>query len=178
MPEGASPPSFTVDPSWPKPLPNNWRISQVRGITVDQHEQRLLCITGPGPWSLVAAAGLGVAGTNEDGVSVDGLGNPRVFAEQTSGCCVPAPSVMKFDMEGNLLDAWGGPSDPGFLEENCREEDGCFWPGREHGIFVDHNDVVYISAQRATFHWLPVSVLRPLLRGRFAHPEILARDRA
>ena len=61
------------------------------------------------------------------------------------GCCVPAPSVLKFDIEGNLLDAWGGPADPGFLEENCREADGCSWPAREHGIFVDHNDFVYVS---------------------------------
>jgi hypothetical protein len=53
--------------------------------------------------------------------------------------------VLKFDPDGNLLDAWGGPSDPGFLEESCREEEGCFWPAREHGIFVDHNDYVFLS---------------------------------
>jgi hypothetical protein len=28
-------PTFAVDPSWPKPLPNNWIIGQVGGITVD-----------------------------------------------------------------------------------------------------------------------------------------------
>ena len=148
--EGASAPSFTVDPTWPKPLPNNWRISQVGGMAIDQHDN-VWVYHRPRALEPSAAAGLGVAGTNEDGVSVDGLGNPRVFAEQTSGCCVPAPSVLKFDMEGNLLDAWGGPSDPGFLEESCREEDGCFWPAREHGIFVDHNDFVYISGNGQNF---------------------------
>ena len=150
VPEGASAPSFTIDPSWPKPLPNNWRISQVGGIAVDQHDN-IWVYHRARALERAAAAGLGVAGTNEEGVAVDALGNPRVFTEQTSGCCVPAPAVLKFDMEGNLLDAWGGPADPGFLEEKCREEDGCFWPGREHGIFVDHNDFVYISGNGQNF---------------------------
>ena len=37
-PEGASAPSFVVEASWPKPLPNNWRIGQVGGIAVDSHD--------------------------------------------------------------------------------------------------------------------------------------------
>lgn len=144
VPEGAMAPSFIVDPSWPKPLPNNWRIGQVGGIAVDQHDN-IWVYHRPRSLEPSAAAGLGVAGTNADGVPIDGLGNPRPFAAQSAGCCVPAPSVLKFDTQGNLLDAWGGPQDPGFLETNCRVEDGCVWPGREHGIFVDHNDFVYIS---------------------------------
>ena len=28
-------PTFAVDASWPKPLPNNWIIGQIGGITVD-----------------------------------------------------------------------------------------------------------------------------------------------
>jgi DNA-binding beta-propeller fold protein YncE len=82
---------------------------------------------------------------NGRGVPVSGLGHPRPYADRSTGCCVPAPSVLRFDPEGNLLDAWGGPADPGFLDESCREAAGCFWPAREHGIFVDHNDFVYIS---------------------------------
>ena len=30
-------PTFAVDPSWPKPLPNNWIIGQVGGITADSN---------------------------------------------------------------------------------------------------------------------------------------------
>jgi hypothetical protein len=74
--------------------------------------------------------------------------------------------VLKFDREGNLLSAWGGPSDAGFLEEGCREAEGCFWPAREHGIFVDHNDFVYLGGNGedngarqqqglATYPWAP-----------------------
>ena len=149
-PGDASAPSFVVDPGWPKPLPNNWRISQVGGIAIDQ-DDNIWVYHRPRALDASASAGLGVAGMNDAGVPVDGLGNPRPFAEQRAGCCVPAPSVLKFDTEGNLLDAWGGPSDPGFLEENCREEDGCFWPAREHGIFVDHNNFVYISGNGQDF---------------------------
>ena len=148
--DGTSAPSLIVDPSWPKPLPNNWRIGQVGGIAVDSHDN-IWVYHRPRSLSRSASAGLGVAGTNADGVPVDGLGNPRVFADQTAGCCVPAPSVLKFDQEGTLLDAWGGPQDPGFLENNCRAEDGCDWPGREHGLFVDHNDFVYISGNGTNF---------------------------
>ena len=148
--EGATAPSLIVDPTWPKPLPNNWRIGQVGGIAVDQNDN-IWVYHRPRSLSSSASAGLGIAGTNDEGIPVDGLGNPRQFGDQAAGCCVPAPSVLKFDQEGNLLDAWGGPQDPGFLETNCRAEDGCDWPGREHGLYVDHNDFVYLSGNGTNF---------------------------
>lgn len=150
VPDGATAPGFVVDPSWPKPLPNDWRIGQVGGIAVDSHDN-VWVYHRPRSLESSSAAALGVAGENDRGQPIDGLGNPRVLAERISGCCVPAPSVLKFDQQGNLLDAWGGPSDPGFLENNCRAADGCVWPGREHGIFVDHNDFVYISGNGEDF---------------------------
>ena len=150
VPTTGSAPSFVVDPSWPKPLPNNWRISQVGGIHVDQ-DDNIWVYHRPRALDASSAGALRVAGTNGEGVSVNALGHPIPYGEQRSGCCVPAPSVLKFDQEGNLLDAWGGPADPGFLEEKCRTEDGCFWPAREHGIFVDHNDFVYISGNGQDF---------------------------
>jgi hypothetical protein len=140
----ATAPSFVVDPGWPKPLPNDWRISQVGGITVDSHDN-IWVYHRPRALESSSAGALPPAGTNARGVPISGLGHTRPWGDRSTGCCLPAPAVLKFDQEGNLLDAWGGPSDPGFLEQNCREADGCFWPGREHGIFVDHNDFVYIS---------------------------------
>ena len=53
------------------------------------------------------------------------------------------------------------PADPGFLDKKCRAQDGCTWPAREHGIFVDHQGFVYVSGngQAANFHgqfpWAP-----------------------
>jgi hypothetical protein len=46
-----------------------------------------------------------------------------------------APPVLEFDAAGKLLASWGGPGD------------GYEWPGREHGIFVDANDFVWIGGR-------------------------------
>jgi hypothetical protein len=50
-----------------------------------------------------------------------------------SKCCVSAPPVIEFDAEGNVVQAWGG------------EASGYEWPGREHGIFVDHKGFVWLG---------------------------------
>jgi hypothetical protein len=140
VPQGAAAPSFVIDPGWPKPLPNNWKLGQIGGLFVDQHDN-IWVYHRPRSLNSNEAGALPPVSADQP---ISALGHPRPYG-QYSGCCIPAPSVLKFDKEGNLLDAWGGPGDPGFLEENCREEDGCFWPAREHGIFVDHNDYVWIS---------------------------------
>jgi DNA-binding beta-propeller fold protein YncE len=163
--QGTTAPSFVIDASWPKPLPNDWRIGQVGGIAVDSHDN-IWVYHRPRTLDASSAGALPRVATNDRGVPISALGHPRPYAERSTGCCVPAPSVLKFDRAGNLLAAWGGPSDPGFLDRQCREADGCFWPAREHGIFVDHNDFVYLSGNGedggarqqqgvATYPWAP-----------------------
>ena len=145
-------PSFIVDPAWPKPLPNHWIIGDVGGIAVDRHDH-VWVYHRPRSVNANDSAAQGVAGKDAKGNPVSALGFPRPFG-QAGGCCIPAPSVLEFDKAGNLLQAWGGPADPGFLEKRCRQQDGCFWPAREHGIFVDHNDFVYVAGngQARNFH--------------------------
>ena len=150
VPDGASAPSFVVDPTWPKPLPNNWLIGQVGGLAVDS-EDNIWVYHRPRSLDESSVRALEPAGTDDEGNPIDALGFSRSLADRIAGCCTVAPSVLKFDRDGNLLDAWGGPQDPGFLENNCRVQDGCFWPGREHGIFVDHNGFVYISGNGTDF---------------------------
>jgi DNA-binding beta-propeller fold protein YncE len=84
----ADPPQFQVDPSWPKPLPNNWLLGQVGGVAV-----------GP-----------------DDHVWL--LQRPRTLTDDEKGatlkpprnkCCAPAPSVMEFDPDGNFIQGWGFP---------------------------------------------------------------------
>ncbi len=156
--KGASP-GFVLDPAWPQPLPNHWVIGDVGGITVDKHD-RIWVYHRPRSVSSTDSGMQGVAGTDAKGNPISALGFPRPYG-QINGCCMPAPSVLVFDTVGKLLQSWGGPGDPGFLQTKCREADGCFWPAREHGIYVDHNDFVYIAGngQARNFHgqypWAP-----------------------
>ncbi|MQA29010.1 MAG: hypothetical protein GEU82_04110 [Luteitalea sp.] len=36
--QAPTPPSFVVDPSWPKPLPNGWSVGPVSGVAVDRRD--------------------------------------------------------------------------------------------------------------------------------------------
>jgi len=159
-------PQFNVDASWPKPLPNNWLVGQVGGVAVDRNDniwiiQRPRTLTNDEAGATDAIALICASGDTEpdpgtglcsDGnpptVPVDTYGHPRP-AGPIAECCIPAPSVMQFDRDGNLLRAWGGPegADPrwGWPAANCVVADGCEWPAGEHGIYVDHNDYVYIA---------------------------------
>ncbi|HUR32489.1 MAG TPA: hypothetical protein VM032_01755 [Vicinamibacterales bacterium] len=157
-PKGQAP-SFVVDPAWPKPLPNNWIIGDIGGLFVDRQDH-IWVYHRPRSLSSTDSGAQGPAGTDAQGNAISPLGYRRPYG-QLSGCCVPAPSVLEFDQAGTLIQAWGGPGDPGFLEKKCRVQEGCTWPAREHGIFVDHNDFVYVSGngQARDFHgqfpWAP-----------------------
>jgi len=134
-------PRYDVDPFWPKPLPNNWLVGQVAGIAVDQYDHIWIIQR---PRSLTSDE-RGASPLDADGdIRVDQDGTPT---GPVSECCFQAPSVMEFDARGNLIQAWGGPADPGFLGVGgrCDPAAGCEWPVNEHGIYVDHNDNVYIG---------------------------------
>jgi hypothetical protein len=129
-------PRFKVDHKWPKALPNKWLVGQVAGVAVDRHDHI---------WIIQRATTLT---DDEAGAEPRFPLNPTVPATRTeprSNCCKAAPAVLKFNQKGDLLAAWGGPADPGFLEKRCTPAMGCQWPTNEHGIYVDHNGYVYIG---------------------------------
>jgi hypothetical protein len=53
-------------------------------------------------------------------------------------CCFPAPPVLELEPEGNILQAWGG------------ESDEYTWFDQEHGIYIDHNDFVWLGTSNGT----------------------------
>lgn len=106
-------PVFEVDPLWPKPLPNRWVLGSTIGVGVDSRDH-VFIIHRPATVDLASEGGAAA--------------NPPV-----SECCVPAPPVLEFDPEGNLVNAWGGPG-PGYD-----------WPASNHGITLDHRDNVWIG---------------------------------
>ena len=87
---GTSTPQFQVDPFWPKPLPNDWLIGRIAGMAVDSRD-RIFVVQRPGSLT-----------RDELGLTQD---------PPMSLCCRPAPPVLVFDAEGNLLDSWGGPGE-------------------------------------------------------------------
>jgi len=82
------PGTFKVDPSWPLPLPNNWILGQVSGMTTDAEDH---------VWVLQRPLSL----TDDE--------RGATFNPPLSKCCAPAPPVLEFDTAGHLLNSWGGP---------------------------------------------------------------------
>jgi DNA-binding beta-propeller fold protein YncE len=146
-------PRYEVDASWPKPLPNNWLIGQVGGLAVDKHDHIWI---HQRPRSL----------TDDEKGAVPNL---PIRTEPRSLCCKPAPSVMEFDSEGNLLQAWGGPEDPG----KCKAPE-CIWPANEHAIFVDGDDNVWLSGNgpndRMLLEFMRDGRFLKMIGGSFAGP--------
>lgn len=130
VPEGVA--QFAVDPFWPQPLPNNWILGQVAGTAVDQYDN-VWIIHRPRTAQGTNAGSTPLQTTRDQTWGHDPL---------QSLCCTTAPPVVAFDPDGNVIHAWGG-DDPGgeFL-----------WFNSEHGIFVDHNDYVWVAGNGADDH--------------------------
>lgn len=123
-------PRFVIDPDWPKPLPDNWILGQIGGIAVgpDDHVwvyQRPRTLTD-----------------DERGA---------VVYPPTAKCCSPAPPVLEFDAEGNLVSSWGGTGS------------GYDWPENEHGIGIDAEGNVWLAGNGKSDH----QVLKFTREGRF-----------
>ena len=105
-------PRFEVDPMWPKPLPNHWVIGNTIGVSVDASDH---------VWIIHRAGSL-------EAKEIYAVTNPP-----GATCCLPAPPVLEFDQEGNLIGHWGGPGK------------GYDWPESNHGITVDYKGNVWIG---------------------------------
>ena len=110
---GDAPPIFEVDPFWPQPLPNHWILGSVIGVSVDSRDH---------VWIIHRQD------TFDERTEINAVADPP-----TAECCAPAPPVLEFDSDGNLVGSWGGPS---------ADYD---WPQSNHGITVDHMDNVWIG---------------------------------
>src|ERR1700733_2232294 len=142
-------PGFVVDPSWPQPLPNNWLLGQIGGLYVDPHDH-IWVYNRPRKMTTDEAGWEGpVPGAkNEKGQPINGLGQERAYGP-VSDCCKAAPSILEFDTDGKMLRAWGGPSDPGFIGGKCKAHAGCIWPNKEHALYINQKDNVWIAGNSA-----------------------------
>lgn len=82
-------PVYKADASWPKmPLPNKWMMQGVPTMVADK-DDHIWVISRPRDIT-----------ADESGA---GKTPPR------NDCCIAAPAILEFDMQGNLLKSWGGP---------------------------------------------------------------------
>ena len=114
---GVQAPRFEVDVMWPKPLPNHWIIGNTIGVSVDGNDHI---------W-IIHRAG-----------SLERMETYAAATPPASECCTPAPAVLEFDEEGNLIGHWGGQDGPGYE-----------WPSSNHGITVDYKGNVWIGGNGA-----------------------------
>jgi DNA-binding beta-propeller fold protein YncE len=124
--QGKQAPMFEVDPFWPKPLPNHWILGSTIGIGVDSRDHIYI---------------IHRRDTFNERTEIGAATDPV-----KSDCCIPAPNVLEFDPEGNLVNHWGGPGE------------GYTWPSSNHGITIDHKDNIWIGGNgRSDSHILKFS---------------------
>ena len=117
-------PQFKVDPYWPKPLPQvkgadgqyrRWVTGEAGGVCVDSKDRII---------------------TTNRGWQHDSLGGLTSW-EEIAG--IPAPPVVVYDQEGNVVASWG---DASFLAEKGGTK---VMPEGFHGCFVDYQDNVWVT---------------------------------
>jgi DNA-binding beta-propeller fold protein YncE len=85
----------------------------------------------PNHWILGAVAGVAVDARDHVWITH----RPSTLQpNETRSIWRAAPPVLEFDQDGTLLSSWGGPGA------------GYQWPQLEHGIYVDHDDNVWLGA--------------------------------
>jgi len=109
-------PIFEVDPYWPKMEGNfgvngNWLFGAIGSVAVDPSNDHIWAFTRPETLR-----------SDEDYA----LKNPTM-----ADCCVPSPSVLEFDPNGNFIQGWGGWGPDDWISE--------------HGISVDYRGNVWLA---------------------------------
>lgn len=107
-------PRYKVDASWPREMPNNWILGRVGGIAVDKNDYIWVLHSPHRVLDDAAAAAL----------------IPPLYE-----CCRPAPAVIEFDPDGNVLRAWGGR---GYVPD---------WPSQEIGLEVDKEGNIWMGGE-------------------------------
>ncbi|MEZ5492766.1 MAG: hypothetical protein R3F50_21000 [Gammaproteobacteria bacterium] len=108
-------PHFQVDPLWPDPLPNHWVQGNTIGVDVDERDHVFIVHRN----------------SESQFMRIQEIG----LYSGVSECCTPAPPILEFDVDGKLVNAWGGPV----------EGAPYVWPASNHGIDVAPNGDVWIG---------------------------------
>ena len=95
--------NFQVDPFWPRPLPNDWVTGNVGGTCVDANDHVFI---------------------------VNRTADPNNLTAQEKEVGRPAPPVIEFDPEGNVVNFWGDPQVvPSGIHDCYFDYEGNLWIG-------------------------------------------------
>ena len=112
--KGERAPTFELDTSWPKqPLPNNWGLGIVWAVKTDSRDH---------VWVLHQTA------------------SPQYAERIKKEGKVPAPAVLEFDQQGNLVQAWGVPGQGGWTQGKDR-------PFPAQALAVDWKGNIWVSEE-------------------------------
>jgi DNA-binding beta-propeller fold protein YncE len=116
-------PTFQVDPSWPKPLPERWLHGPLGGVCVDSHDHVVV------------------------------LDRRSITADQAQRGFVPASHILMFDREGDLISHWGDPDRvPTERVHGCTfdTQDNLYITGNRDGIVQKYSHAGELLMQIGT----------------------------
>src|ERR1700751_4062919 len=90
-------PKFKVDVSWPKPLPNKWKMGGVTGLAVDKDDN---------VWVYDRPNDL-------TDIELEAELNPPI-----ADCCVRPPSMIHIDKNGNVIGSFDAPQGHGMAVDS------------------------------------------------------------
>src|SRR5690349_11040769 len=90
-------PKYKLDPDWPKPLPNKWKLGGVTGLSVDKDDN---------VWVLNRPNDL-------TSIELEAELNPPI-----ADCCVHPPAMIHFDKQGNVIGSFDAPQGHGMDVDN------------------------------------------------------------
>ena len=90
--QAQSAPSYVFDPSWPEPLPNNWKIGGITGLAVDSNDN---------VWALNRPNDLTPIELHAE------------LAPPLAECCSRPPSMIHFDKNGTVIGSFDAPQGHG-----------------------------------------------------------------
>src|ERR1700732_4872196 len=92
-----SAPKYKVDPDWPKPLPNKWKMGGVTGLAVDKDDN---------VWVYDRPNDL-------TDIELEAELNPPI-----ADCCVRPPSMIHIDKNGNVIGSFDAPQGHGMAVDS------------------------------------------------------------
>jgi len=133
-----SPPAFTVDTSWPKPLPapvgsdgvaHRWVTGEIAGTCVDANDNVYTFNRG---WEVGVTIN-GVLQGNESGA---------IVSQDAIASSIPSPPVVAYDQGGNVYTSWG---DPSLVQTGQFYGAAAVMPQGAHGCYVDYQGNIWVG---------------------------------